>query len=450
MTNFPCFATLLVLSCELVGLGRAGTELVGPGRAGTKLGGSAIASEPSPPAKGMLATASASELAIESRGGPVTYKLVVDRKTGGSIKQLCLPAAGPPVANDLNDLFFFGAHQPDFTLRGWTARDNCTLSCSADIVSQTAAEVVVRAKVVAAGTFKILAADADTKARLRANLKNYHERTVAITRLYSFQPDRVVMNDEVSWIYPHSQFTKIEWTASFLPGCVQSPVRLVKGSVAASFYPVGSGGEKIPNGITYPFTAVNFLKNGWKASLRTAAASFDLGKSNLYFYEKPWQQDWCQVSGFAYDIAGHAAERPVSVTHELVFAKAAAREMPPVITIHSPGPGARWMDEKGEVAQCKLGDVVKLVASAVNADGSPVPDKDISWDVRIEAWWKRRPMILQGREGTVKLLPAANEEEVAEAGKHRLLAVIKVTARGNNGAEATEHFAMLVGKADGR
>ena len=286
--------------------------------------------------------------------------------------------------------------------------------------------------------------------QLRGKLRNYKEKTVEINRRCAFRPDRIVMTDEVLWVHRPTRFENIEWTASFLPGCVQSPVRLIKDVRQASFYPVGSGGEKLPQGIAFPCTAENFLKNGWKVSLRTAEASFDLGRSNLYLYEKPWQQDWDQVSGFKYHLGDPAAEKPaqdkpVKLKHEIVFSKATLDEMPPVITIRSPGSSARWMDEKGEKPKYAVGDIVPLSASAVNSDGTAVPDTDISWDIRIEAWWKRRPTVLRSAAGSYTVPQAANGEEKTIAGKRPLLAVIKVTARGKNGTEATEHMAMLVG-----
>jgi hypothetical protein len=396
-------------------------------------------------AGGMSAAITGDDLVIESKGGTLSYRAGVDRKRGGNITLLCLPAGGKSVVRDLNDIFFHGSHDNEYTLRGWTGRSACILSCSTDVLSRKPDEVVVRVIASAAGTFKIVATSEAVQAKLRGKFRNYREKTVEINRVYSFKPDRVVMTDEVLWVHPDLEFDNIEWTSSFVPGCVQSPVRLVKGEVKASFYPVGSGGERLPKGIAYPFTAENFLKSGWKVSLLTTDASFDLRKSDRYFYERPWQQDWYQVSGFKYNLSGHPPGKPVTMKHEMVFSKAAMAEMPPVVAIRSPGPESRWMDEKGEVAKYKIGDTVKLTASAVNSDGSSVPDKDISWEIRIDAWWKRPPTILEGAHASYTLPAAANDEERTAARSRVLLAVIKVTAKGENGTEATEHFAMLVG-----
>jgi hypothetical protein len=395
---------------------------------------------------GMAATTTENEVIVQSDGSPMNYKAVIDRKKGGNIQELCLPAKSQPVASDLNNLFFHGSHGDDYTLRGWSGRDACILSSRVQVVSQKPDEIVVQVSADAAGTFKVISTNPAVKAALAGKLRSYKEKTVEIKRLYAFRPDGVDITDEVLWVYPGMEFNKIEWTASFKPGCIQSPARLLKGTVKASFYPVGSGGDKLPKGITYPFTAENIFKNGWKVGLLTTDASFDLQKSDSFFYEKPWQTDWEQSSGFGYVISGQPEGKPVTVRTRLTFAKVTPAEMPPVVTLLSPGPDARWMDEKGEVAKCRIGDTVKLHATAVNADGSPVADKDISWDIRIAAWWKQKPFILQGAQGSYILPQAANEEEKAEAQKRQLLAVIKVTAKGNNGTEATEHFAMLVGK----
>ncbi|MGA2657497.1 MAG: hypothetical protein ABSH34_08240 [Verrucomicrobiota bacterium] len=48
--------------------------------------------------------------------------------------------------------------------------------------------------------------------------------------------------------------------------------------------------------------------------------------------------------------------------------------------------------------------------------------------------------------GVCTLPEAANDEERAAARERELLAILKVTVKGNNGTEATEHFAMLVAR----
>src|SRR5207245_2042824 len=214
------------------------------------------------------------------------------------------------VMGDLNDIFFHGTRDNEYTLRGWSALAKCILSSSAEVLSRKPDEIVVRVDADVAGTFKIVSTNPAVKTRLAGKLRSYKERTAKINRRYAFKPDRIEITDDILWVYPGMEFNAIEWTASFLPGCVQSPARLVKGAVNASFYPVGSGGAKLPEGITYPFTAENFLKNGWKVSLLTTGTSFDVEKSDLFFYEKPWQQDWQQTSGFKYDVSGQPQDMP--------------------------------------------------------------------------------------------------------------------------------------------
>jgi hypothetical protein len=148
-----------------------------------------------------------------------------------------------------------------------------------------------------------------------------------------------------------------------------------------------------------------------------------------------------------YRVAGYPADKPVTVTHEVAFAKATASEMPAVVTIQSPPSEARWMDEKGEVAKFKIGETIKLVASAVNPDGSAVPDDDITWEIHIDPWWNTPTVTLHGANISYKLPEVANEVDKTTSKDRNLLAVITVKAKGKNGTEAAEPFAMLVGKA---
>ncbi len=124
---------------------------------------------------------------------------------------------------------------------------------------------------VTKGTFKIIANDEALKAKLKQTpLVSYKDKAVEVQRLYTFKPDRVVVKDELVWVYPDMEMTTVYFSAAFMPGCVQGPARLMKGAVTAGFYVVGSGGERLPPGITYPFTAENFLKHGigicWRSS----------------------------------------------------------------------------------------------------------------------------------------------------------------------------------------
>jgi hypothetical protein len=307
--------------------------------------------------------------------------------------------------------------------------------------------VVVQVNVLTTGIFSLLAKDAATKAKLGHTLVNFKNKAVEIKRTYTFKPDRVAMNDELLWIYPDMEIKDIDIMPAFVPGCVQGPARLVKDGMKVNFYQTGSDGDKLPKGITFPFTAENFLKNGYKVSMRTTAASFDLGKANMYFYERAWQQDWYQTSGFTFgNLTDSPAGKPITMANEVVFSKADVSEMPPIVTIQSPPWDARDMDQPGEVAPYKIGETFKLIASAVNSDGSPVPDKDISWEIRINQWWHTPPVTLEGNNILYKIPEVVNEEDKKMAVK-KLQAIIKVKAKGKNGTESVETFAMLVGKA---
>ena len=403
--------------------------------------GSASASGPE-----VTATKDGKAIVVECSGGPLTYKAVIDPKTGGGISQLRLPADGPVVARELNDLFFLGVHGEEYTLRGWTGREKFLQSCSVQIVPGERQPVVVKVDLVTTGTFKILVADEAEKAKLKKQHPSYKDRTLEVSRLYKFYPTRVEIEDRIVWVHPDLAFKTFYLTAAFEPRAVQGPVRLVNDNTSKNFAVTSSGGKKVPDGIAYPATAVNFLKNGHQVSVRTMATSFDLGKSDMYFYEKPWQQDWFQLSGFMYRLPMPPTGKPVTAKHELDFAWAPADERPPIVTIHSPTWDDRWLDEKGEVARARIGDTMKLSVSAKNSDGTPVRDEDISWEIHIDPWWKTPSATLRGGSATYTLPEVMNAEDREKSKNRNLLGIFTVTAKGKNGIEAIEPFAMLVGR----
>ena len=187
---------------------------------------------------------SGDSVVIESRGGPLTYKAIIDGKAGGDIGQVRIPADGEVIARELNDIFFLGTHGEEYTLRGWTGRSKFTLACAVNLVSQKPDEIVVRVDLLSTGTFKILVTDETAKANLRKPHVSYKEKTLDVKRTYTFKPDRVVVSDEVLWLHPGMEIKTLYFTAAFMPGCVQGPARLVKGAVTASFYGSDLGGQE--------------------------------------------------------------------------------------------------------------------------------------------------------------------------------------------------------------
>jgi len=393
------------------------------------------------------ATRSADSITIESTGGSITYKAVVDTKRGGDISDFRLPASGDIVGRELNDIFFLGNHGEEYTLRGWTGPKKFTISCSADVISRKADEVVMQVDLLTTGTFKILVDDPAAKATLRKQHVSYKDKTTHIKRIYTFRSDRILVNDELTWLHPDMQFRTFYFTSAFMPGCLQGPARLVKGGNSAGFEVSGSGGKKLPAGISYPFTTENYLKSGYKISQRTVATSFDVAISDYYYYEKPWQQDWDQLSGFMYKLPGYAQGQSITFGHELAFSKATAAEMPPVVKIASPSWDTRWLDEKGEIPKYKVGDTIKLIATATNSDDTPVPSDDIEWEVHIDPWWNTPSVKLRGSNLSYKLPEVVNEADKEKSKDRRLLAIVTVRVKGKNGTQAVEPFAMLVGKA---
>ena len=52
-----------------------------------------------------------------------------------------------------------------------------------------------------------------------------------------------------------------------------------------------------------------------------------------------------------------------------------------------------------------------LAASAVNSDGSPVSDKDITWEIHIDPWWNTPAVTLRGARISYELPEVANEQD---------------------------------------
>src|SRR5580704_11789410 len=91
-----------------------------------------VAAAPAQQPVGISAIATGGAVVVESRGGPITYKAVVDPKAGGDISDVRLPADGPVVSRELNDVFYLGSHDDEYTLRGWTGKPRFSLSCEVD------------------------------------------------------------------------------------------------------------------------------------------------------------------------------------------------------------------------------------------------------------------------------------------------------------------------------
>src|ERR1043165_5489395 len=56
------------------------------------------------------AVKTANKIFIEAGGGAVTYKAIVDEKSGGNITELSLPVDGKVVVRNVADIFYYGTH----------------------------------------------------------------------------------------------------------------------------------------------------------------------------------------------------------------------------------------------------------------------------------------------------------------------------------------------------
>ena len=412
-----------------------------------------LASFASPQAAEVTATQIGSNIAIKSTGGPVTYKGIVNAKFGGNITDGCLPADGQPIARELNGLFYYGIHPQGkslYSVRGWPFRESMVRSCTLTLVSQKHDEVVVQADVDLTGTFKV--DDAETpeiQAQMAQKIKPqaYKADVVKIKRTITFKSDRFIEKDELNWLYLDAPLATLYFGCTFLPGTFENPVRLIKDGKSFDHNLAGSTSTAMPDEVTFPYSARNFLKNGYTVTVTPLKLSFDTSTSRTYFYEYPWQQDWNQVSDIVYHLNKDTNEH-LTATHEVVFARATPKEQPPLVTFVTPCFGQRWMDEDKEVAHYKVGGKLKLAVKAVNADGTPVDDKDIAWEFRVNRWWRTTPIKLTGNNLDFRIAPTTNAEDIAASKGKALLGIFKVTVTGNNGAKTVETLAVLLGKLE--
>ena len=90
----------------------------------------------------------------------------------------------------------------------------------------------------------------------------------------------------------------------------------------------------------------------------------------------------------------------------------------------------------------RIGDTVKLSASAKNSDGSAVPDSDITWEIHIDPWWNTPSVTLRGGNPSYTLPEVTNEVDRSKSKDRILLGIFTVKVRGKNGTEAVEPFGL--------
>jgi hypothetical protein len=146
-----------------------------------------------------------------------------------------------------------------------------------------------------------------------------------------------------------------------------------KDAISINYQGTGSGGEKLPASVGFPFTMLVDLKNNYRLAFRPLDVSPIVQKSRWYAIERPWQQEWAQMVSFEGDVEEAKERFPVGkavpYSHEMQISRTPAADLSvPVITFTSPKRDTTY----------KLGDIVHFAANAVDSLGNTLP---IEWEV---------------------------------------------------------------------
>jgi hypothetical protein len=99
------------------------------------------------------------------------------------------------------------------------------------------------------------------------------QRVLNYRQTYTFRPDRVIVDGEIEWVLGYDSRPKEHTILSaFLPGVVNSPVRILKPDGLR--IPLGiatSGGSPLPDGFRHPITMELALRTGQRILFRTLA-----------------------------------------------------------------------------------------------------------------------------------------------------------------------------------
>src|SRR5205823_1559643 len=98
--------------------------------------------------------------------------------------------------------------------RGWSGKSRFNMACSVDLISQKGDEAIVQVNLLSTGIFKVLTTDQPAAANLRKTHASYKEKAIQIKRTYKFTPDRILINDQLIWLYADAPFKTFYATAA--------------------------------------------------------------------------------------------------------------------------------------------------------------------------------------------------------------------------------------------
>jgi CubicO group peptidase (beta-lactamase class C family) len=337
---------------------------------------------------GAAGRARASTLAVETLPGgdsivvtcrgDLAWKAIVDRANGGVVRHFSIPADGPNlVADELKtdgsvnpfrgmfNTFYMtridkGENPQDRIKAKGTFWGKSNGTATVRVVSQAEDQVVVEARGRGFGWRLLGPAD---------------EEVVTYRQSYTFRPDRIVCDGELTWVYPHgTRLREMSLNTYFATDAVAYPLRLTTDD--GRTHEVGltsSTGTRLPEGFSYPLNFDVTLKNGHRLRFRPLMLPEAVRESRWFSFERPWQTSWDQSLAITGDTektsATFSADEPTRYRYEMQIARLAPEEVTPRLTITAPA----------RESSHRLGETLKLTASV--AEGRSAPTQPIEWAV---------------------------------------------------------------------
>jgi len=357
--------------------------------------------------------------------GEPSWKASVSRRHGGALSRFHLPAEGPNLVHDGNNLFagmffmFLSSDKRDPSeekrkehhakTTNWGKTKQATVRAAA-IGPE---EVVVDVNGDVTG-WRMLGPSGEIVARF--------------TLRYSFRRDRIGVDGAVTWVYGHeTQLGTLGLNHFFAPGSVNLPVRMADADTAALELPVTSSqGEKLPSVLSHPVRADLWLRNGRLIQLRTTSLPDGFKAAPVYFSERPWQQEWAETAGFISKQKIPVNQR-VPFGYELLIPAELPRNAPPLATIAAPG----------RALHHKPGDTVTLTGVARDREEGALSPERLEWVIQKRG---SEVPVLIGRGETVSLAIPGDAEE------HEFQYVARLTATDATGLSSIAFVTIAVAR----
>jgi len=321
---------------------------------------------------------------VESRAAP-TWKIKLDLKQGGVATELRLPASGPNLVTEsggfagLFNMFACDARpgQPGAAPDGGFAKTllkNKGVVTSAKVLSNTEREAVIEIR-------------GDTTGWRITGPKE--EKVLLYRQTYTFQPEKVVVDGEYTWVYGHdTKPVEIAVMTYFAPGVVNMPVRILKADGnRIPLLVTSSGGSLFPDGFKHPLALEVALRDGQRVIFRTIRVPEPWLVCPRYSLERAWQTQWAQVVSLTGQTdkcsSAFPVRTPVAIRYEMEFAGKFPDNAPPAVTIVSPEKRKDRGDEDGIYSGqfFKPGDLVKLAGKATDAEDGEIGPRSLYWQV---------------------------------------------------------------------